>query len=116
MEMTRDWLSAILLGLFNICNGLHNIRIAHVSRGIVVLIYGEDSTIMMAFIVQCEKVRRVLCDDVQIKGVGTVEMNHVILAIRVYVAGPNHVMTSLPEKVSQQIGIRAIIKIQFQGH
>jgi len=118
VELSVNRRAALVSCLFEVSDGPRNVRVAHVSRRVIVLVHGEDAGVALVQVVKSLKVRGVLRDDGEAVCGGEAKVDVVILAAQAYfiIGRANHPMPTLSEEIGQEVGIRAVVKIQVEGH
>jgi hypothetical protein len=107
----------LLSCLFEVSDGPHDVRVAHVPRRVIVLVHAEDAGVPLVQVVKRLEVCGVLRDDGEAVCGSEAKVNFVLLAVQPYliIGRSSHAMPCLSKEVSQEIGIRAIVKIQVEG-
>src|SRR5262249_4511536 len=118
VKSTGEGVASACAGGLKVGNCFHDFGLAHVPRQVVVLVDGENPSVGLVGLVQLQEIAGVLGDDRQTMGRGESEVHVVILALQtdVCIRRSDDLMTCLPEKVSQKIGVGAVIEIQVEGH
>ena len=90
--------------LFEVSDGPHHVRVAHVPRRVIVLVHGEDAGVPLVQVVKSLEVCGVLRDDgVAVCG-SEAKVDLVILPVQPYpiIGRPSHTMPSLSKQVRQE--------------
>lgn len=116
--MPGDRIAATLGCSFEVRDGFHDFRIAHVARGVIVLVNGQDSGVPGVCLVKLQEITRVLREEGEVILSREGEMDRIVLTVEMdtCVGRSDHTMSGLLEEARQQTGIRAVIQIQVEGH
>src|SRR5262249_5374898 len=80
MELSVYGRTAVRHCLFDVLDGPDNVRVAHVARGVIILVDGEDAGVLLVRIVKGLEVSRVLGDDGEAVASGEAKVNIVLFA------------------------------------
>jgi hypothetical protein len=118
VELSLNRRTALQSCFFEVSDGAHDVRVAHVPRRVIVLVNGKDAGVPLVQLVKSLEVCGVLRDDGKAMCGGEAKVDLVILPVQPHalIGRANHAMPRLSKEIRQEIGIRAIVKIQVEGH
>src|ERR1700676_2959883 len=82
VELSVNRKNALLNSLFEVSNGPHDVRVAHVLRRVIVLVHAEDASVPLGQVAKSLEVGWILRDDSEAACGGESKVDLVILPVQ----------------------------------